>query len=205
MLENDIKLGGLEGADLRRRRFLTAATAGVGLAGMGIAMVPFGTAMKPSARTQAAGAPVELALDKLQPGQRVMVEWRGRPVWVVYRTEKMLAALAKREGELRDPGSNESKQPAYAKSVHRSIKPEYLVVLGLCTHLGCSPVYRPELAPADLGPDWLGGFFCPCHGSAFDLSGRVFKGVPAPTNLEVPPHMYRADGILVIGQDEESA
>jgi ubiquinol-cytochrome c reductase iron-sulfur subunit len=162
--------------------------------------------MQPSARARAAGAPVDVDIGGLEPGQQMTVEWRGKPVWIVRRTDESLEYLKGMADRLRDPESDVvDQQPPYAKNVYRSIKPEYLVVLGLCTHLGCSPTYRPEVAPADLGEQWKGGFFCPCHGSRFDLAGRVYKGVPAPTNMVVPPHRYLTDAKIVIGVDQEEA
>jgi ubiquinol-cytochrome c reductase iron-sulfur subunit len=195
-----------EGVDKGRRRFLVAATTVVGGVGAAAVAVPFVTSMMPSARARAAGAPVEIDISAVEPGQRVTAEWRGKPVWVVRRTEKMLADLPSHDGNLRDPASEVAdQQPAYAQNATRSIKPEFAVLIGICTHLGCSPTFRPELAPADLGSDWKGGFFCPCHGSTFDLAGRVFQGVPAPTNLVVPPHRYISDTRLIIGEDQEAA
>lgn len=195
-----------EGVDVKRRRFLTAATTVVGAVGVGYVAVPFVVSMQPSARAQAAGAPVEVDVSKLAPGQMMTVEWRGRPVWIVHRTERNIEDLPQLNDRLRDPESrNEEQQPAYAQNVLRSIRPELLVVIGICTHLGCAPTYRPDIGPADLGAEWRGGFFCPCHGSRFDLAGRVYQNVPAPTNLEVPPHRYLSDTLLVIGEDEEGA
>ncbi|HQV22307.1 MAG TPA: ubiquinol-cytochrome c reductase iron-sulfur subunit, partial [Agitococcus sp.] len=152
------------------------------------------------AKAKAAGAPITADLSKLEPGQQMVVEWRGKPVWVVRRTQEALADLKKVAGDLRDPDSAESVQPDFAKNEHRSIKPEYVVLVGICTHLGCSPTYRPEVAPADLGQSWRGGFFCPCHGSTYDMAGRVYKGVPAPLNLEVPPYKYLSDSVVLIGE-----
>jgi ubiquinol-cytochrome c reductase iron-sulfur subunit len=184
-----------------RRRFLTAATTVVGAVGVGFVLVPFVSSMQPSAKARAAGAPVRADISKLEPGQMIRVKWRGKPVWMVKRTEEMLETLPTLDGELRDPESLQPMQPEYAQNGFRSIKPEVLVTVGICTHLGCSPTYRPDVAPADLGPDWKGGFFCPCHGSTFDLAGRVYKGVPAPLNLEVPPHRYLSDDEIMIGED----
>ena len=184
-----------------RRRFLTAATTVVGAVGVGFVLVPFVSSMQPSAKARAAGAPVRADISKLEPGQMIRVKWRGKPVWMVKRTEEMLETLPTLDGDLRDPESLQPMQPDYAQNGYRSIKPELLVTVGICTHLGCSPTYRPDVAPADLGPDWKGGFFCPCHGSTFDLAGRVYKGVPAPLNLEVPPHRYLSDNELMIGED----
>jgi ubiquinol-cytochrome c reductase iron-sulfur subunit len=186
-----------------RRRFLTAATSVVGAVGMGFVLVPFISSMQPSARARAAGAPVRADISKLEPGQMVRVKWRGKPVWLVRRTQKMLEVLPTLDPQLSDPESLESIQPPYAQNEYRSIKPEFLVTVGICTHLGCSPTYRPDAGAADLGADWEGGFFCPCHGSKFDLAGRVYKGVPAPTNLDVPPHTYLSETELLIGEDDE--
>ena len=185
-----------------RRRFLTAATTVVGAVGTGFLLVPFISSMQPSAKARAAGAPVRADISKLEPGQMIRVKWRGKPVWVVKRTDEMLATLPTLSDALRDPDSAMPQQPEYARNEHRSIKPEILILVGICTHLGCSPTYRPDVAPADLGPDWKGGFFCPCHGSRFDIAGRVYAGVPAPTNLPVPPHRYLSDDEIMIGEDE---
>ena len=186
-----------DGTDLKRRRFLATATGMVGGAGVVAVAWPFISSMQPSARAQAAGAPVDINVDKIEPGQLVRYEWRGKPVWVVRRTERMLDSLDQIEPKLRDPNSKvASQQPAYAQNQTRSIKPEYLVLIGICTHLGCSPTYMPQPS-TNLGG--VGGFFCPCHGSRFDLAGRVFKNVPAPTNLEVPPHRYLSNTRILIG------
>ena len=188
-----------------RRKFLVAVTSVAGgIAGVAIA-TPFMLSMMPSERAKAAGAPVEVDISKLEPGMLLMVEWRGKVVWILNRTPEMLETLAKVEGELADPNSEKPQQPEYAQNRTRSIKPEILVTEGVCTHLGCSPVFRKEIAPADLGPDWLGGFFCPCHGSKFDLAGRVYKSVPAPTNMVVPPHVYLSDSRLLIGAKSEES
>lgn len=188
-----------------RRKFLVAATSVAGgIAGAAIA-TPFLLSMMPSERAKAAGAPVEVDISKLEPGMLLMVEWRGRVVWILNRTPEMLETLVKVENNLADPNSEKNQQPEYAKNRTRSIKPEILVTEGICTHLGCSPVFRKEIAPADLGPDWLGGFFCPCHGSKFDLAGRVYKGVPAPTNMVIPPHTYLSDSRLLIGSESEGS
>lgn len=192
--------------DLGKRRFLTAAATVVGGVGAVYAATPFVTSMQPSARAQAAGAPVEVDISKLEPGQRLTVEWRGKPVWIVRRTEEVLKTLSGIGDRLRDPKSQvETQQPSYAQNEFRSIKPELFVVIGICTHLGCSPTYRPDAGAADLGADWPGGFFCPCHGSRFDLAGRVFQGVPAPTNLEVPPYSFLGDARLLVGEDKGAA
>ncbi len=188
-----------------RRRFLTVATAVVGAAGAVGVAVPFVKSWSPSAKAKAAGAPVKVDISKINLGEMIVVEWRGKPVYIVHRSEEELANLAKVEGRLSDPESQRSIQPEYATNEARAIKPEFAVLVGLCTHLGCAPKFRPELAPADLGAEWLGGFFCPCHGSRFDLSGRVYKGVPAPTNLDVPPYRYESDSVIVIGEDQEVA
>ena len=188
-----------------RRRFLTAATTVVGAVGVGFVLVPFVSSMQPSAKARAAGAPVRADISKLEPGQMIRVKWRGKPVWLVRRTEKMLETLPTLVDTLRDPESLESEQPPYAQNEFRSIKPEVLITVGICTHLGCSPTYRPDAGAADLGADWEGGFFCPCHGSKFDIAGRVYKSVPAPTNLVIPPHRYLSETELVIGEDGEVA
>lgn len=187
-----------EGVDNSRRRFLTAATSVVGGAGAVVALIPFVSTWNPSARAKSAGAPVEANISKLEKGQQIIVKWRGKPVWVVRRSEEALKTLVEVEPKLSDPKSEGSVQPDYAKNGTRSLKPEYLVVVGICTHLGCSPSYRPEITA-----DWLGGFFCPCHGSTFDIAGRVMKGVPAPINLEIPPHYYLNDDVILIGEDGE--
>ena len=191
-----------DGVNSGRRRFLIAATTVVGAVGTGYVLVPFIASMQPSERAKAAGAPVEADISKLEPGQMIRVKWRGKPVWIVHRTPEMLEALPTLEDVLRDPKSEEPQQPPYAQNEVRSIKPEYLVLIGICTHLGCSPTYRPEVAPEDLGADWKGGFFCPCHGSKFDMAGRVYQGVPAPLNLVVPPHRYLSDSLVLIGEDQ---
>lgn len=192
-----------EGVDPKKRRLLTIATAAVGAVGAASVVVPFVFSMKPSARALAAGAAVELDLSLVEPGQQVTIEWRGAPVWILHRTPEMIAQLGKNDGFLADPQSGASKQPDYAKNEHRSRDPKYLVVKGVCTHLGCSPTKRSEIGAAagDLGADWPGGYFCPCHQSKFDLSGRVFKGMPAPTNLEIPPYAI-AGTRLVVGDDK---
>lgn len=194
-----------DGVNVNRRRLLIGATAAIGAVGVAGAAVPFVKSWNPSAKARAAGAAVTADLSQLEPGQRAVFEWRGKPVWVVRRTSPMLAGLAAIEGKLSDPTSQNSVQPSYVMNRGRSIKPEYAVITGICTHLGCSPNFRPEVAPADLGPEWQGGFFCPCHGSKFDLAGRVYSGVPAPTNLEIPPYRYESDLVIVIGEDAEAA
>jgi ubiquinol-cytochrome c reductase iron-sulfur subunit len=194
-----------ETSGFSRRHFLTVATAVTGGVGIAAAAVPFVASFKPSARAQALGVPVEVDVSKLEPGALLRVEWRGRVVFVLRRTEEMLATLGRDAALLRDPSSEDSVQPDYAQNEYRSIKPAILVLEGVCTHLGCAPMARFEVGPADLGADWPGGFFCPCHGSKFDLAGRVFDGVPAPRNLPVPPHRYVDDDTIVIGADTGSA
>jgi ubiquinol-cytochrome c reductase iron-sulfur subunit len=191
--------------DLRKRRFLIGATSVVGGVGAVSAATPFVMSLFPSERARAAGAPVEVDIDKLEAGQKIDVEWRGKVVWILNRTDAMLATLPKLDPKLADPGSNSSQQPADCKNEHRSIKNNVVVMIGICTHLGCSPTFRPEVAPADLGADWLGGFFCPCHQSKFDLAGRVYSGVPAPANLPVPPHRYLTATRIVIGEPGKPA
>ncbi len=194
-----------DGVNTGRRRFLTAATSAVGAAGVVGVAVPFLGSWNPSARAKAAGAPVKFDIGKLEPGQMVVVEWRGKPVYVMHRTSEQLNDLATLDGELKDPDSAISEQPAYVDQKSRAIRPEILVMVGLCTHLGCAPKFRPEVGAADLGGDaWLGGFFCPCHGSKFDLAGRVYAGVPASANLVIPPHFYESENVIVIGVDEEA-
>jgi ubiquinol-cytochrome c reductase iron-sulfur subunit len=188
-----------------KRRFLIGATGVAGGIGVAGAATPFVMSLWPSERAKAAGAPIEVDISKIEPGQKLDVEWRGKVVWLINRTPPMLESLKKQDGRLADPGSEMPQQPEYCKNWHRSIKEPLLVAVGICTHLGCSPTYRPEVAPADLGPEWLGGFFCPCHQSKFDLAARVFKGVPAPTNLVIPPHKYVGDAKIVIGDDGKSA
>jgi len=194
-----------DGVNAGRRRFLVAATSVVGAAGAVGAAVPFVGSWFPSAKAKAAGAPVKVNISKIEPGQQMVAEWRGQPVFIVRRTEEALANLDKLTETVADPKSEASVQPEYVDPVVRSIKPEVLIVVGLCTHLGCSPSFRPEVAAADLGADWLGGYFCPCHGSKYDMAGRVYKGQPAPLNLPVPPHTYESDSVVVIGVDQESA
>lgn len=185
--------------DEERRRFLLTSTCVLGGIGAACSLTPLVASWLPSAKAQAAGAPVQVDLSRMQPGEQAIVEWRGKPVWIIRRTKEMLDHLSSNSSLLRDPDSLAEQQPAYAQNLHRSINPEYLVLIGICTHLGCSPKYKPSLQ--ELGPDWPGGFFCPCHGSTFDLSGRVFKGVPAPINLEVPPYHFLNEQTIVIGED----
>jgi len=189
--------------NLTRRKVLTAATGVVGAAGATFLAVPFVSSWQPSEKAKAAGAPVEADLSQMQPGQMLTVSWRGKPVWIVKRTSRMLELLPTLNANLRDPQSESSDQPAYCKNTFRSTKEEYLVVIGICTHLGCAPLYRPAEKSADMGDDWKGGFFCPCHGSTYALAGRVFQGVPAPKNLEIPPYRYLSDSVIRIGEDPE--
>jgi ubiquinol-cytochrome c reductase iron-sulfur subunit len=190
--------------DAGRRRFLTASVAVVGgMAAVGTA-VPFVVAWQPSERARAIGAPIEVDISKIEPGQMLTEKWRGQPVWIVSRPPEVLEALPGIDDRLRDPNSTQNQQPKYAKNEYRSIKPEILVLIGICTHLGCSPL-RVRQDDAPLGAGWPGGFFCPCHGSKFDYAGRVYSGVPAPTNLVVPPHKYLSDTRILIGAGEESA
>ena len=189
-----------------RRRFLTAATSGVSAVGVVGVAVPFLGSWNPSEKAKAAGAPVKADISKIEPGQMVVVEWRGKPVYVVRRTPDQIADLTKLDDNLKDPKSSSSDQPAYISGTPRSLNEEYFVVVGLCTHLGCAPKFRPEVGAADLGGEsWRGGFFCPCHGSKFDLAGRVYKGVPAADNLIIPPYSFEGDNVLVIGVDAEVA
>ncbi len=188
-----------------RRRFLTAATSVVGIGGVAGIAVPFLGSWNPSEKAKAAGAPVRADISKLEAGQMVVIEWRGKPVYVLRRTEEQISDLASLNDDLKDPLSAGSAQPDYIGGESRAINDEFLVIVGLCTHLGCAPKFRPEVGAADLGGDeWLGGFFCPCHGSKFDLAGRVYKGVPASANLEVPPYTFESDNVLVIGVDAEA-
>jgi ubiquinol-cytochrome c reductase iron-sulfur subunit len=180
---------------------LTVATLVTGGAGVVATAVPFVSSFNPSARAQALGGPVKFDISKLEPGAMTKIEWRGKPIYIVHCTEEMLASLGKDTSMLRDPASEASTQPSYATNQHRSLRPAFLVLEGVCTHLGCAPMSRFEVGPADLGPNWPGGFFCPCHGSRFDLAGRVFQGVPAPTNLPVPPYRFINDNTILIGSD----
>jgi ubiquinol-cytochrome c reductase iron-sulfur subunit len=192
-----------EEVDNPRRRRLLAVTSGLGIVGAAFAATPFVMSMLPSARAKAAGAPVEVDISKIEPGQLLTVEWRGNPVWILKRTPEMLMSLSEDINKLSDPKSAVTEQqPKYAQNATRSIKPEFLVLVGICTHLGCSPAQRLQAgADSGLGDDWPGGFFCPCHGSKFDLAGRVYKNVPAPTNLRVPPYAFLSDTRIVIGVD----
>jgi ubiquinol-cytochrome c reductase iron-sulfur subunit len=191
----------------RSRRTWIAITCGAGAVGGVATAVPFVSSFAPSERAKAAGAPVRVDIGALQPGEKMTVEWRGKPVWILRRTSEMLATLKTTDSEVADPNSDRTQYPTpdYAKNEYRSIKPEYLVAVGICSHLGCSPTdkLKPGAQPS-LPDDWLGGFLCPCHGSTFDLAGRVFKNKPAPDNLEVPPHMYLSDTTLIIGEDKQA-
>ncbi len=189
-------------ADLSRRHFLTVATSVVGGVGVVVAAAPFVASFQPSARAQALGGPVEVDISKLEDGAMLRVIWRGRPVWILRRTPDMLKRLeSEPAGELKDPESSESEQPPYAKNEVRAVKPAILVLIGVCTHLGCAPIERFDVAPPDLGANWVGGFYCPCHGSRFDLAGRVMAGSPAPTNLPIPPYRFVGDDMILIGGD----
>jgi ubiquinol-cytochrome c reductase iron-sulfur subunit len=195
----------LNEVDPKKRRTLIIVTSAVGAIGAAAVAIPFGLSMKPSARALAAGAAVQMDLSPIEPGQQLTFEYRGAPHWIIRRTPEMIAQLEKNDALLADPKSEGSKQPDYAKNAARAIKPEWLVLKGVCTHLGCSPTMRKEVGAADLGADWPGGFFCPCHQSKFDMSGRVFKGMPAPLNLAVPQYMFVNDKTLLIGQDAKGA
>lgn len=189
-----------EQIDAAKRCLLRNATAAVGTLGLAATAVPFISYWMPSADTEAAAIPVTVDISKLQPREQLTVSWRGQPIWIIRRTQEMLDTLPKLTSELRDPDSLEDQQPAYAKNIARAIKPEFFVAIGICTHLGCIPTYRPDIGT--ISPDWLGGFYCPCHGSRYDLSGRVYKGVPAPLNLKIPRYMFLNDKEITIGQDQ---
>lgn len=195
----------IEKTDKGKRRFLVAATGVAGGVAAGAAAVPFVASMMPSERAKAAGAPVEVDISGLAPGERLTVEWRGKPVWIVRRTQQMLDAVKKSADKVADPESKKPMQPAYAKNEMRSIKPDYLVVVGICTHLGCSPVEKFQATAEAFDANWQGGFYCPCHGSLFDLAGRVYKNKPAPDNLEVPPYKFLSDTRILIGDDSKGA
>ena len=190
---------------LNRRKFLTNLTKVMGGVGGIFAVIPFLSTMLPSEKAKSTGAPIEIDISGLKPGAFKVVEWRGKPVWVVRRTAEMINNTQEDNNILTDPKSLEEHQPKYTQNKFRSLNPEYLVLLGVCTHLGCSPLYKPNSKTAELGLDWKGGFFCPCHGSKFDLSGRVHKGMPAPYNLEVPPHYFVSESRIIVGKDGESA
>lgn len=193
-----------EKIDNTRRNLIIATSVVGGAAGVGAA-VPFVASWWPSERAKAAGAPVEVDISKMEPGEMKIVEWRGKPVWVIRRTKEMLDSLKAVTARLTDPGSKSSEQPDYARNDTRARKPEYMVMEGVCTHLGCSPQMKTADAKGEMGGDWVGGFYCPCHGSKFDFAGRVFKGAPAPLNLPVPPHAYLSDGTILIGDDRKGA
>ena len=194
-----------EKVDCGRRRLLVT-TAAIGGVGGAVVATPFIKSMLPSERAKAAGAPVEVDISKLQPGEMMTVEWRGKPVWIINRTDEQLASLKKTDGQVSDPQSEKQMQPKYCQNETRSIKPNLFVAVGICTHLGCSPTERFKTgAESGLGADWPGGFICPCHGSTFDIAGRVYKSKPAPDNLEVPPHVYLSDTTLLIGVDKKGA
>lgn len=199
-----IRMTGMENQEINqsRRRFLTLATAAAGGAAAAGVAVPFLASFFPSEKAKAAGAPIEVDVSKIEAGQLVTAEWQGKPIWVLNRTEQQQKDLPLLNSAVADPNSEVDQQPEYAKNELRSIKPNIFVAIGICTHLGCSPTFRPDIAPADLGADWKGGFFCPCHGSKFDLAGRVFKGVPAPTNLIIPPYKYLSDTTILVGDDK---
>ncbi len=190
--------------DKTRRNLLVATGAVSAVAGAAVA-VPFAWSWWPSERAKAAGAPVEADISKLEPGELQVVEWQGKPVWILRRSKEMLEAIRRADDKVTDPSSKVPEQPEYAKNEYRSIKPEYLVLVGICSHLGCSPQQKTAEAKGEMGADWAGGFLCPCHGSKFDLAGRVYQGAPAPKNLEVPKHMYLSDGTILIGEDKKGA
>lgn len=185
--------------DQKRRCFLRAATTVVSGAGLALAAVPFVSYWLPSADTQAAGEPITVDISKLKPREQLTIPWRSMPIWIIKRDAEMLASLDKLTSNLRDPLSDQDQQPSYCKNVHRSINPEIYISIGICTHLGCVPTYRPDIASVD--PAWLGGYYCPCHGSKYDLAGRVYKDVPAPLNLKIPRHMYTSATEVIIGRD----
>ncbi|MEX0943531.1 MAG: ubiquinol-cytochrome c reductase iron-sulfur subunit [Pseudomonadales bacterium] len=196
-----------DGINKGRRNFLIGATTVVGTAGVVGLAVPFVGSWNPSAKALAAGAPIKIDISRLAPGDILgpIPAWRDKPIFVIKRTDEMLDALDSLADRLADPASEEEQQPIYAQNATRSIKPDILVLVGICTHLACSPKFRPEIAPQEFDPQWKGGFYCPCHGSKFDMAGRVYSGVPAPTNLEVPPHFYETDNVIVIGEEKGTA
>lgn len=190
-----------EEIDQKRRCFLRRATTAVGGIGLAAAAVPFISYWLPSTDTEAAGEPIKVDISALKPRQQLTVPWRGMPIWFIYRDQEMLDTLGKMSDTLRDPLSEQDQQPEYCKNIHRSIKPQLLIAIGICTHLGCVPTYRPDVG--SVSSDWLGGFYCPCHGSKYDLAARVYKDVPAPLNLKIPRHMYVTDTLISIGEDKE--
>lgn len=187
--------------DKKRRCFLRAATTAVGGIGLAAAAVPFFSYWMPSADTEAASAPIKIDISAMKPRDQLTVPWRGMPIWVIYRDAEMLGSLQKLNGILRDPLCEQDQQPAYCKNINRAIKPQFFVAIGICTHLGCIPTFRPDVD--SVSPGWPGGFYCPCHGSKYDLSGRVYQGVPAPLNLKIPRHMYVSDTEIMIGEDKD--
>ncbi len=191
--------GDKDDTDAGRRQFLTAATTVVGGLGLGLAAIPFVSSWLPSSKAQALGAPVDVDISKIEEGQKITVPWRGQPVFIVHRTKEEVSELPSLNSQLRDPMSHEDQQPKYITEIYRSIKPEFLVVIGICTHLGCVPLFKPQ--PGSVQKDWKGGFFCPCHGSTYDLAGRVFKDVPAPLNLLIPAYRYVSDSIIRVGEN----
>ena len=190
----------VDSTDIERRQFLTGTAAVLGGLGAGVAAIPFVSTFQPSERAKAIGAPVEANIDQIEPGQRVTYKWRGKPVWIIRRTEEQLAALEQMRDILADPDSVSSVQPEFAENNWRSLNQEYLVLVGICTQLGCSPSFRPLVGDVVMGADSVGGFYCPCHGSKFDLSGRVYAGVPAPTNMDVPPYKFLNESRILIGE-----
>jgi len=188
--------------NLNRRKFLSIATTLTGGIGILFASIPFISSFQPSKKAKALAAAVKVNLNKLQPGSIIKVIWRGQPVWILHRSKEMIENLKDTNLDLRDPDSELSVQPLFAKNAYRSLKPNYFIVEGICTHLGCAPIEKFAIAPVDMGPDWQGGFYCPCHGSKFDLSGRVYSGVPAPSNLRVPPHRFEDENTVIIGENE---
>ncbi|MEN9465902.1 MAG: hypothetical protein RL217_2083 [Pseudomonadota bacterium] len=195
-----------DGVNKSRRTLLVGATTAVGAVGAGFVAVPFVKSWNPSERAKAAGAPAKIDTSKIEPGAMVVAEWRGKPVYVAKRTEQTLSLLESLNAVLKDPdNSNKAQQPGYADNLYRSRKPELSVILGVCTHLGCAPKYHPEVKPEPFDADWKGGYYCPCHGSRFDLSGRVYSGSPAADNLVIPPYTYESDSVIVIGVDEENS
>ena len=196
-----------DGINKARRNFLIGATSVVGTAGVVGVAVPFVASWNPSARALAIGAPIKIDISRLAPGDMLgpIPTWRSQPIFVVNRTDGMLETLDERVDRLADPTSERDQQPSYAKNKYRSINPHVLVLVGICTHLGCVPKYHPEIKPQDYDPNWLGGFYCPCHGSKYDISGRVYKSVPAPSNLVVPPYRYESDSVIIVGEGKEAA
>ena len=187
--------------DQQRRCFLRRATTAVGGIGLAAASVPFFSYWMPDAATEASAAPMKIDISAVKPRQQLTIPWRGMPIWIISRDQEMLDTLSKLNDTLRDPLCEQDQQPAYCKNIHRSIKPQFLIAIGICTHLGCVPTYRPDVA--SVSPEWPGGFYCPCHGSKYDLSGRVYKDVPAPLNLKIPRHMYTSETEILLGEDHD--